>query len=65
MAGEMLYEIVSSIRQPEDGLRTSALSVLEISPWLFEMPRVYYNLSCTALDLHLTWDSRGKDFQQS
>jgi len=65
MSIEMLTELVSSFRQREDGRKTSAPSLLETSPWLFEMPPVYDNLSCIVLDLHLAWDSRGKDSQRS
>jgi hypothetical protein len=65
MAGEMVDELANNIRQPEDGQKTSALSVLETSPWLFEMPLICHNLSCKVLDLHSVWGSRGKDSQPS
>jgi len=65
MSIEMLAKLVSSSTQREDGLKTSELSLLETSPWLFERSLVYHNLSCTVLDLHLAWDSRGKDSQRS
>lgn len=53
MSIEMLPESIRKLRQREDGLKTSGLSLLETSPLLFESPLACHILSCTVLDLHL------------